>query len=149
MILQLFFTRDVWNMVPQYLTDIGMFPDIAFERFRTGSDNTKRFVPTVWVEFKSYVNMTPKAAIRQLLESIEVKHGRKVSKWGYLIGVQGRKWSFMEYNLSYNKDYSEYTIIPYAFLAPNLQSNPDIKGRPQSNISPYREADFYTGKVWS
>lgn len=78
MILLLFFNINTWNMVPKILTQAKKFPDIAFERFRTRSDKTKHFVTTVWVELKSYVNMSPKQAIEQLLESIRVKHGRKV-----------------------------------------------------------------------
>jgi len=142
-----FFDPKLWNMVPQFMTQVGRFPDIAIERFRTHRNGTKHFVPSVWVEFKSYINVTPMAAIRQLLDTIKVKDGFLVSRWGYLLGIQGHKWLFMEYNVFLTEDdqEKEYTIQAYPFTADDELLD-DEAARPQIRRSLYTEENFETGK---
>ena len=70
----------VWNPVPQTLTPLGKFPDVAFERLRNSSNGLKRCVAIVWVEFKSPVNMSAHEAVRPLVDSLAVKKGNTFSR---------------------------------------------------------------------
>lgn len=146
MILQDYFDfSNIWSMMPQIRTPIGKFPDLALERFRT--HGTKHFVPSVWIEFKSSVNMSAPEAVKQLVNSIKIKGGDFFSRWGYLIGIQGTSWLFMEYNVVITEEKGEIVLdihtYPFNDNDPRLGK---VEGRPQITAARYTEHDTDTGK---
>lgn len=137
-----------WNPVPQIMTPAGKFPDVAFERLRTSSTATKKFVATVWVEFKSSVNMSAHGAVNQLVQSLAIKQGEVLPENGFLIGVQGPSWLFAEYNILVRKNeqgvinYEVYTL-PFLYYD-DLLATP--VGRPDYEPSIYANLNRETGE---
>lgn len=145
------FSDGVWSMVPQILTEAGKFPDLAIERYRTHSDGTKFFLPTVWIEFKSSINESASAAAKQLQDSLVFRRRHMFSHThshkGYFIGIKGFDWLFMEYNILITQDknrihYATYTH-PFDADIPRLE---EVEGRPMPPEKPYAEYEPDTGR---
>lgn len=68
-----FFSLRIWNLVPQFYTYAGKWPDLVLETFlhRPGQTRDGIFVPQVFVEFKSAINTED--AIKQ--------HNTMVRQW--------------------------------------------------------------------
>lgn len=106
------------------------------------------FLPSLWVEFKSFVNMNPAEAVKQLHDSLAIKKANIVTRDGYFIGVQGRGWLFMEYNVHSDKVDGKtkgYIVTTHPFLAehPTLPEDPQ---RPKLAPSAYKELNPDTGE---
>lgn len=98
LLVSLIFSSLHWNMVPQYYTRAGKWPDFAFERFyyRPGNWREVLFVANVFMEFKPEHSRDD--PIEQLRQSIEHEYGQYYRSKGLLIGVKGVKWRFVEYH---------------------------------------------------
>lgn len=94
----LIFSLVDWNIVPQFYTHTGKWPDFAFERFhyRPGNWREALFVANVFLEFKTENSRDD--PIEQLRQSILMQHGAVYRSKGVLIGVKGVKWRFVEYH---------------------------------------------------
>jgi len=114
---------DTWSMVPQIMTTVGKFTDLALERYRTQKDGTKYYIPSFWLEFKSALNATADIAVKQLLDSIRFKRGDIFSREGYLLGVQGKSWLFMEYNVVIIREgkRTSLSVIAFPFIGNDTQ----------------------------
>jgi len=95
-ILKVFEILD-WNIVPQFYTHAGMWPDLVLESFQLQPEKSRKrvFVPRVYIELKQKSN--PKDPIKQLLDSMEHNGSRFLSSKGYLIGITGTDWTIMEF----------------------------------------------------
>lgn len=137
MLLSIFKTT-YWIFVPQYKTINNMVPDLVLERFKRGE-----FVRNVFIELKSNQNKTPAAAIDQLLRSITKESMNKASFTGYLIGIQGRKWIFMEY-LFYFDNKFEIGCLPFNY---NHDALINKVGRPEVREGEFeKQEDLHLGK---
>lgn len=98
-LLQKYFSYNVWNLVAQYYTQNRKFPDLVLENFirRPERKRDKIFVPKVFIELKTEVNSQD--AIKQLINSISNEFGEKFNSKGFLIGVKGTQWTIMDYHL--------------------------------------------------
>lgn len=86
-----------WNIVPQFYTHAGMWPDLVLESFELepGKKRKRVFVPRVYIELKQQSNKND--TIEQLLKSIRHSDSPLLSSKGYLIGVTGTDWTIMEF----------------------------------------------------
>ena len=127
-ILKVFRMQD-WNIVPQFYTIAGKWPDIVLESFerRPEKEGNLVFVPRVFIEVK-HKNKADDT-IEQLLKSIVYNQSPILSSKGYLIGITGTKWTIMDFQL----------VIPDAAKKPktvlhNFYENPynmGTGGRPE------------------
>lgn len=87
----------IWNLVPQYLTHTGLWPDLVLETFHLDPEETRKalFISRVYIEIK--VENSEKNAIKQLLDSIRHHTSTELSSRGYLIGIEGLCWTIMEF----------------------------------------------------
>jgi hypothetical protein len=98
MLVLLIFSLKDWDIVPQFYTNAGKWPDFAIERFyyQPGSLREVLFIANVFLELKK--KDSPDDPIEQLRKSILMEHGVYCRSKGVLIGVKGVKWRFMEYH---------------------------------------------------
>lgn len=106
-LLNKFFPYDIWNIVPQYYTYSGKIPDLVLETYLDRGEHARNkiFAASVYIELKSSINT--KSAIQQVIGSIHHQYGKALFSRGYLIGVQGTKWTIMEYHFVQIKDGEE------------------------------------------
>ena len=99
LLLNKYFHKSIWNLVPQFYTYSGKIPDVVLETYldRVGRVRKQIFAARVYVEFKSELNT--KDAIIQLLESIDLQYGATFYSRGLLIGVKGTRWTITDYHL--------------------------------------------------
>lgn len=97
LLLDKYFSHNIWNFVPQYYTAQGKWPDLVLEQYirRPGKNRDQLFVPKVYLEFKTQLNT--KDAVAQLIEAIGWEYGDKFRSRGFLIGVKGTQWTIMDY----------------------------------------------------
>jgi hypothetical protein len=97
-IINCYFSMDLWNIVPQYYTQAGKWPDLILEKFyhRPGKKREHTFVPLVFIEFKSPKN--PDDPSKQLAEAIKNEQGELFNSKGYLIGIKGTLWTIEDYH---------------------------------------------------
>jgi hypothetical protein len=95
-ILRVFNLQD-WNIVPQFYTHAGKWPDLVLESFQFEPKKVRgrEFIPRAFIELKQKSN--PEDPIQQLLNSIEHEWSRFLSSKGYLIGIKGTDWTIMEF----------------------------------------------------
>jgi hypothetical protein len=88
-----------WNIVPQFYTYAGKWPDIVLESFdgQPGKERNYLFVPRVFIELKHKNNADD--PIKQLLESVKFNQSSTLSSKGYLIVIKGKKWTIMDFQL--------------------------------------------------
>ena len=97
-IINCYFSMDLWNIVPQYYTQARKWPDLVLEKFynRPGKKREHTFVPVVFLEFKAPNN--PDDPSKQLAVAIENEHGELFNSKGYLIGIKGTQWTIQDYH---------------------------------------------------
>lgn len=137
LILQKWFLPEVWNIVPQFRTNRGMVPDLVLEQLvvRSGDKGNPVFAPGVFVEFKSL--LSTKDAIAQLMKSICQEYGPTMRSRGFLIGVEGLKWTIIEYHFIKIRDnVTECFAISYFHVNRRQHFHP-MAGRP----SPHADYD--------
>ncbi|KAL8813122.1 MAG: hypothetical protein Q9223_000586 [Gallowayella weberi] len=147
LIISEFFSYSIWSMVPQFLTENKKMPDLVLERYRTRSSGKKTFVPTVYFEFKSLINKSPKEAILQLRDSMHMHHGKEYPNKGYLIGIKGRQWLFMEYNMLDVRGQTDIYWFPFnghAGYSDKQKEQMANKKRPY--FVPNKKANPFTGE---
>lgn len=99
LLIDLFFQKTIWNMVPQYYTNSGHWPDLVLEIFQERSESVRNnfFLTAVIIEFKrAGSNDDP---IQQMKDSILFEYGPLHSTRGILIGVKGLQFRIVEYHL--------------------------------------------------
>lgn len=142
LLVSLIFASLHWNMVPQFYTHTGKWPDFAFERFyyRPGHWREALFIANVFMEFKP--EDSPDDPIEQLKQSVLQQYGVLYRSKGLLIGVKGVKWRFVEYHFVQVPNQSEPVLLLrdfYDFTMGPAQ-NPD---RPTASRI-YAEGDYMT-----
>jgi hypothetical protein len=140
LLLLQFFSLDIWNIVPQYYTQKGKWPDIALENFvrRPRRRRDRLFVPRVFIEFKTEVNSAD--AIKQLIESISNEHGPNFKSKGFLIGVKGTQWTILDYHLVETQGSKQPECLILNFYDDKVDDT-DQSGRPES-LKQYKDLDF-------
>lgn len=135
-----FFSLEIWNMVPQYYTYAGKWPDLILEIFvrRPGRRRGYIFVPRVFVEFKAAIN--EQDAIKQLIASISEEYGPRLKSKGFLIGVKGTQWTILDYHivLTQGNTYPECFILNFYN---NMGANGVQAGLPRP-LRQYENYDF-------
>lgn len=118
-----------WNLVPQFYTHSGKWPDLVLESFEYEPEKNRNivFVPRVYIEFKQQNNK--KDPIAQLLESIEHPGSPLLSSKGYLIGITGTNWTIMEFQRVIAENAENPITLLYNFFE-NPEDMPTI-GRPK------------------
>ena len=120
-----------------------MIPDLVLERFH---EEKQEFVRNVFIELKSIGNKTPATAIDQLLRSINKETMNKSSFAGYLIGIQGRKWIFMEYFFYLDEEKKlEIGRLPFNYNHPLLENQPRRPVVRQGKLNEEQQEDLYSG----
>lgn len=137
MILLLFCSLEDWNIVPQFFTNEGKWPDLALEhfRYRPGKRREIVFVSHIFVEFKK-VN-SPDDPIAQMKEAIISQHGPAFNTKGILIGVKGIKWRFVDYHFVNVPNQRAPELLTQDFAAGPSNTDP----RPIYTRT-YREGDY-------
>lgn len=95
------------------------------------------FAPRVFVEFKSL--LSKKDAIAQLMESICKEYGHSMRSRGFLIGIEGMKWTIIEYHfirIRPGHNATECFAISYFHTGRKKHFHP-VAGRP----SPHEDYD--------
>lgn len=97
-LLQIIFSAEKFNILPQLYTWSGRYPDIVLETFfdRPGSTRKLGFVFSDFIEAKSAESKDD--PIKQLTLAISEEHGAMRHSKGLLIGVVGLTWRFVEYH---------------------------------------------------
>lgn len=122
--LQLFFYPDTWVLTPQvYNKDRSGIPDLVLETFRSSIspqdtlEDDLPFDPKIYIEFKGIHGKDILSAINQTHESVLSQKGKTYHEQGYIIGVAGDKWLFMEYNFGRSHSTGESVCQIYPLTA--------------------------------
>lgn len=96
-LLQIIFYQENFNIVPQFYSWVGHYPDIALETYydRPGSSRKRGFVCADFFEAKS--GTSHDNPIDQLTKAIRMEFGSRFHSRGLLVGVVGFRWRFVEY----------------------------------------------------
>jgi len=132
----------IWNLVPQYLTHSGLWPDLVLETFHLDPEKNRKalFISRVYIEIK--VGDSQKNAIEQLLDSIRLPMSTILSSKGYLIGIEGLYWTIMEFQFAYPTNANTEEDIPEIILH-NFYENPYnmYRGERPAPSKPYSGQD--------
>lgn len=102
MLINKYLNHEIFNMVPEFQAPSGRRPDLVLEEFFIQRSKTNKIeasltIPRVFIEFKADYNK--KGPLDQLKGTIFKNMPKYARSSGYLITVQGTKWSFYEYQL--------------------------------------------------
>lgn len=124
MILLLFCSMEEWNIVPQFFTNTGKWPDLALEHFihRPGKKREIVFVSNIFVEFKR--GNSPDDPIAQMKKAIISQHGPAFNRKGILIGVRGVQWRFVDYHFVVVPDQRAPQLLTVDFAAGPSNTDP-------------------------
>lgn len=140
-----YFSLQTWNLVTQFYTYAGKWPDLVLEIFlhRPGRRRDGIFVPRVFVEFKSASNSDD--AIKQLIQSISMEYGPELSSKGFLIGVKGTQWTIMDYHLVIRQGTAQPLCFIRNFYDPK---NADADGVQPERPTPSKQYENFDFMDW-
>jgi len=139
-LLQIIFYREKFNIVPQFYSWVGCYPDIALETYydRPESSRKRGFVCADFFEAKP--GNSHDDPIAQLTNAIGMEYGYRFHSRGLLVGVVGFTWRFVEYQwVSVSEEKNPVLIkIDFHTYHENL---PTDSSRPQPSRE-YKDGDY-------
>lgn len=135
LIFMSFFPSDIWNPLPQFRTTVGMIPDLVYEQLIL-KKGVYTFAPGIFAELKSV--LSTEDSITQLLRSICMEHGPTMRSKGFLIGVEGFKWTILDYHFIKTQNGTE-CLAAHFFYHNTSEGIPKQDRRPVALSGPYED----------